>query len=202
MNKFSDIKDDLQSGDLILCSGNYPVSEIIKIATDSQYSHVGILYEPPNTPAHVPNKVDRGPWMVLESVEFIGVRMVPFEYEYFKHYGSTKTKYDGVIDIARYIPFGGDFLDRIDPMNKILEKAFSLIGRKYNNDEIMDIMKRILSNKHSGHPVDHGQYICSEYVYFCFKEAGINLHYDERGFVSPKNIFEDKNIELIYRDVR
>jgi hypothetical protein len=186
MIKFNDIKDNLQSGDMILCSGNYPVSKIIREVTNSEYSHVGILHE---TFDEI---------VVLESVESEGVRCVNFETKYLSCYGSLD-RYNGKIDIIRH--------SKIKELNyncmiKLIRKANDLVGHMYNNEEIWDIAVRIMMNRHSGHPVDHGKYICSEYVYFCFRAAGIQLYYDDRGFISPKNILEDENVELIYRDVR
>ena len=186
MNKFEDIKDNLQSGDMILCSGNYPVSKIIREVTNSEYSHVGIIHK-------------RGDEIcIVESVESVGVRCVNFESKYLCDYKNNK-RYDGKVDIARNLKFKDLSYDSVI---KLFDKAYHLMGFKYNNEEIWDIAARIMMNRHSGHPVDHGKYICSEYVYFCFKAAGIDLYYDDRGFISPKNILEDENVELIYKDVR
>ena len=202
MNKFEDIKDNLQSGDMILCSGNYPISNIIREVTNSEYSHVGIL-RPSTAWTH------KTEWYVYESVESVGVRSTWFYGQYLLSYGKTRYPYDGRIDIVRNKKLS-EISDcpyctqKTKPVfeKRLFDKAEELIGHKYNNKEITDIVKRIILNRHSGHPVDHGKYICSEYVYFCFKAAGIDLYYDDRGFISPKNILEDENVELIYKDVR
>ena len=194
MNKFEDIKDNLKSGDMILCSGNYPVSKIIREVTNSEYSHVGILYKEHLKTTNV--------FWIYESVETYGVRRDRFKQKYlrsYKHDGNGMNRYDGRIDIARHSEYSKL---NCNDICRLFLKANESLGCFYNNEEIFDIAKRIMLNRHSGHPVDHGKYICSEYVYFCFKAAGIDLYYDDRGFISPNNILEDENVELIYRDVR
>lgn len=43
------------------------------------------------------------------------------------------------------------------------------------------------------------EYICSELVYECFSNAGREFDYDERGFISPENIWLDEKVSLVGR---
>ena len=44
--KYEKIKDKMQPGDVIAFSGNHPISAVIKLATSSHVSHVGIIVPP------------------------------------------------------------------------------------------------------------------------------------------------------------
>lgn len=45
MQKYNEVRDNLETGDLVLFSGNNPISSLIKLMTRSKWSHVGMVYK-------------------------------------------------------------------------------------------------------------------------------------------------------------
>ena len=41
---YSEVRDKLETGDLVFCSGKYAISGIIRYFSKSMFSHVGIIY--------------------------------------------------------------------------------------------------------------------------------------------------------------
>lgn len=171
--------DNIQSGDLMFCSGNGLVSNLIKRATHSDISHIALLIQLPTT----------GQWLVLESVESIGVRCVTLEDGYLTNYRDSGKGYDGRIYIARH----NQVTKHRDKFSQMVNKAFSLTGDLYSKEDIFHIATRIalskvgIDNQQSMiHEKNH--YICSEYVYTCYKAMGIDLPFDPLGFIAPADI--------------
>ena len=73
------------------------------------------------------------------------------------------------------------------------------LARPYDTAEIARIVARIIAGR--GRKTRDNEYICSELVYECFLRAGIEFKYDKRGFISPKNIWEDPRVEIVGRVV-
>lgn len=178
------VKENIQVGDLIFCSGEGLISGLIKEATDSQFSHVGILLQLPVTDQ----------WLVLESVEDVGVRCVTLLQGYVKNYGDTGRGYAGRILIARH----SEMQSRFKYIESLYSKAFDLVGDKYSREDIFKISTRIALNKigihEDGLVKDNERYICSEYVYACLKAVGIALPYNPLGFIAPADIARDPAI--------
>ncbi|MDF1796668.1 MAG: YiiX/YebB-like N1pC/P60 family cysteine hydrolase [Coxiellaceae bacterium] len=170
---------EIKSGDLLLCSGNGLVSDIIKKATDSAFSHVALILELNKT----------GQWLVLESVESFGVRCVTLDQGYLKNYRDTNKGYDGKMIVARH----SDMAGKTQALAQLYEKAFALTGDLYSKQDIFKIASRITMSKigihENGDIIPHdNHYICSEYVYACYKNIGIDLPYDPLGFIAPADI--------------
>ena len=93
-SKYIEIRREINSGDLLLCSGTSVFSSMIQAATKSIWSHVGfVMYL---------DSIDRV--MVLESVESIGVRTVSLS-KYLYDYDSRGNPYPGRITVARHRGF-------------------------------------------------------------------------------------------------
>lgn len=188
LHEFEQISNDLKNGDLILCSGNSVMSSMIKELTGSPFSHVGLLLRL--------EEADK--WLVLESIESVGVRCVTICDGYLIDYQNTKKPYDGKIVIARH----SKMTYEIDRIKKLYEKAFELVGDKYSTADIFRIATRISLNKIGIHDSEiineRDKYICSEFVYYCFKHAGIIINYNQLGFISPGDIARHPDIEAIY----
>lgn len=184
---FIDAEKIIRSGDIILCSGNSRISCFIRDATNSIFSHVGLLLKMPVT----------GQWLVLESVESLGVRCVTLLYGYVRNYQDTKKGYDGKVLIARH----QDFHEKDHYIKSLYKKAFELTGDKYSTEDIFKIAARIALNKigihESGLIKENDHYICSEYLYACFKAADIHLPYNELGFISPADIAGHEKIHPV-----
>jgi hypothetical protein len=175
---FSEAETKLQSGDIMLCSGNSAISSLIEKGTDSQFSHVALILQLPITKQ----------WLVLESVETFGVRCVPLEKGYVTNYDDGGQPYDGKILIARH----EEMAAKQGELELLYHKAFSLTGDLYDRAALFKIASRIALNEigiNEDGSVKPGQrYICSEYVYACLKAVGINLPYDPLGFIAPSDI--------------
>jgi hypothetical protein len=181
------VRDQIRSGDILMCSGNGFFSNLIKKATKSKWSHVGILLKIPEV----------GRTMVLESVETRGVQSVPLS-SYIKDYNASGHPYAGELAIFRHKLFNPERL----PVAS--EKAIDLLGYRYDNKEILRIFWRIQRGKFRFYhkdgimPRDNKEYICSEYVYQFFQNSGIEIQHDSRGFVSPGCFAKDYNIEYLF----
>src|SRR6476620_5081664 len=94
---YAQIRPLIRSGDLLLCQGSSPMSQMIRAATGSPFSHVGILWRVA--------ALDR--ILVLESVESIGVRAIRVSH-YVDDYNHTGQPYPGSIYFARHRAFPTD----------------------------------------------------------------------------------------------
>lgn len=183
---YKEIREQIQDGDILLCSGNYPLSQLIKKVTNSQYSHVAFVL-----------------WfndrlMVLESVESVGVRMVPLSF-YTENYGNKGRPYDGDIYISRHNVMS-ELLSSPETskteMTHLIGKALDLMGKQYGTQELARIALRLTTG--IGRQSEDDSYICSEYVADCFAENGITFSNID-GFVMPKQIAEDSNVAVKFQ---
>jgi len=176
--RYADARQDIKTGDLFFASGNYPVSRIIETFSDSIFSHVGFVLT----------------WnsrvLVLESVEDDGVRAAPLSH-YINNYENSGSPYNGRLFLARY----NLALDQPGLMH-MLGEAADLLNRKYDMEEIAQILARITIGlgKHS----DNNTYICSEFVDVCFRDIGINFPRDPKGFIFPEHIAADTNVTPLW----
>ena len=188
IKNYQDVRGDLRSGDLLLCSGQAVFSKVIQKATGSDWSHVGFLYWLPS--------IDR--LMVMESVESVGVRTVPLS-KYFSDYGNDSKPYTGKLLIARHEGFDSATPAALQRLGQFAAEYFSY---PYDGDEIARISARILKGTlgFTNNVVKRDkEFICSEYVWECYKAVGIKIPYDRRGFIAPKDFAVDKNVEPIAR---
>lgn len=176
---YSSIRRELQSGDLLFCSGDYLVSRAIRQFTNSPWSHVGIILRV--------ESIDR--ILLLESVEDMGVRFAPL------------SKYIDDYDVGR--PYMGTLVfGRVSGLKtaqipKIAQFGADELTRPYDKSEIGKIVARIALGV--GRSRRDREYICSELVYECFSNAGVTFEYDSRGFVSPENIWANQRIKPLWR---
>jgi hypothetical protein len=173
IKNYSELRHEIKSGDILLCSGNSVLSNMIKQATHSVWSHVAFILRL--------DSVDR--IMILESVESIGVRAVTLSH-YINDYNGTGKSYPGHLMIARHHDMKQE---NIKNLSKI---AIDLLGHHYNTQEIIRIAARISMNylsinANNKDEITQSDFICSEYVYECFKSIGIDIEYDRLGFIAP-----------------
>lgn len=179
-SKYDEKRYLIESGDILLCSGNSTFSKLIKKFTDSKWSHVGFILH-----LKSPNRL-----MVMESVESIGVRTVTLS-SYLNNYNGSGKPYDGEIMIARHRKMKDCFIE------KLSAKAIDLLGHPYDKDEIIRITARIATSKFNrlscSVPKGDNEYICSEYVDECYRSIGINIK-PSCGFITPADFANDENI--------
>lgn len=185
---YATIRDEIQDGDLLLCSATDPFSKLIRWATKSPWSHVAIAFRLPH--------VDRV--IVLECVEKIGVRAVPLS-AFISQTSTGRKPYPGKIVLARH---KGLARKRTKPqLQKIYKFALDRCGDKFSPAEIMRIGLRVLVGRlnrkmpKSLGPQD--EYICSEYVARCLETVGIQIEWDKCGFIAPCDFGLDPHVEAI-----
>lgn len=158
VENYESFRPNIESGDLLLCSGSKAFSRIIQAGTKSVWSHVGFVMRL--------DAIDRV--MVLESVESVGVRTVPLRKYLTDYDNSMGNPYPGGMVIARH----KDFAAKADTMklNKLGQFAVDLFGYPYDTEEIARIAARIaasyipFTNKDKKALKRNREYICSEYV--------------------------------------
>jgi hypothetical protein len=175
-------REEIKTGDILLCSGRYLVSELIKKASDSIFSHVGLL-------CYWNDRV-----VVLESVEDDGVRTVPLSH-YLYNYENSKKKYNGELYIARHQAVGDPNFNK-DKIKRMLGKAVDLLNRNYDKVEIARIVARV--GLGIGRHKDDQEYICSEFIDECFKQMDIELLRDSMDFIFPEHIAADPNVKPLF----
>lgn len=173
---YDQVRPRIQTGDILLCSGTGVFSRLIQKATRSVWSHVAFVIRL--------DGIERV--MVLESVEPIGVRTVPLS-RYVRDYKGDGRGYPGKLLIARHRDFPGVPPARLRKMSQF---AVDLFGYPYDKDEILRIAARIAQSwlGFSDREVRRDkEYICSEYAWECYRQVGIRVPYDKRGFIAPKD---------------
>jgi hypothetical protein len=180
------IEAEVRDGDLFLCSGNHAFSKLIRWATKTPWSHVALAMRV--------DEVSRV--MVLESVEKIGVRTVPFKTFIFGDEG--RRPYPGRVVLARHAKIAAKPRPDIDRMAQF---AIDQLGDPFDGLEVARIGLRIamgrLDRKTPGLFRARGEYICSEYVADCFEQIGVKPPWDGRGFIAPSDFAADPDLTAI-----
>ncbi|WP_347549004.1 YiiX/YebB-like N1pC/P60 family cysteine hydrolase [Pseudalkalibacillus hwajinpoensis] len=176
VKNYQHIRNHIQTGDLLLCSGSYPVSKIIQKVSNSHFSHVALLFR----------WVDR--IMLFESVESYGVRMVPLSH-YFNDYRNSGSAYVGDLYLSRHAKVQHLTSSKL---NDMLRRGADLTGKMYDIEEILKILASVVIDDLKSIPND--RYICSEFIQECFQKAGISFSDDGRGFIYPQHIASDPNV--------
>lgn len=187
---YQQFRPNIQSGDILLCSGSGWFSKMIQKGTKSVWSHVAFVMRL--------EALDRV--MVLESVEPLGVRTVPLS-KYLNDYDSEGNPYPGGFVIARHSNFSS--VATAAKLRRFGQFAVDLFGYPYDKDEIAKIAARIASSflpfseKERKELEPDREYICSEYAWECYKSVGIDVDHDPRGFVAPADFARAKEVELL-----
>lgn len=180
--RYKELRHEIRSGDLLLCSGNSVFSTLIKKATGSVWSHVGFILRI--------DSIDR--IMVLESVESIGVRTIPLS-SYVRDYNASGKGYEGRLMLARHQDV------RQANIEKLSRSAVDLLGYPYGTEEIVKIAGRI--GLHALGFVDETQaekrkeFICSEYAHDCFNSIGVNIPFNPMGFIAPADFVRCERVK-------
>jgi len=186
---YAQFRRQIQNGDLLLCAGSSWFSRMIRGATNSVWSHVGFVMRL--------DKIDR--IMVLESVESQGVRTVPLS-KYLKDYDNEGNPYPGGLVIARHAGFAKPSVQ--NRLKRFGQFAVDLFGYPYDKDEIVKIAARIaasylpFSAKEKKALKPDREYICSEYVWECYKKLGIKIPHNSKGFIAPADFAIAKKVAL------
>ena len=163
---YDQVRDQLQTGDIVFCSGTYFFSKSIQWFTKSVWSHVGIIYRDDNLLRI----------FVLESETAIGVRLVPLS-KYLRDYHGRNKPYKGRIVIGRIAPAADG-----EKVKKAISFGMDELTRPYDNWEIMRIAMRILFGR--GRKDRDRKYICSELVYEAFRKADIAFTFNRNSILT------------------
>ena len=186
---YGELRRELRSEDLLLCSGTGMFSRMIQAASESVWSHVAFVMRL--------DAIDRV--MVLESLEPIGVRTVPLR-KCMEDYDSHRNPYPGRLAVARHADFAGR-ADQ-DALRRLGKFAVDLFGYPDDKDEVAKIAARIVASKigftrRVRQEVKRArEYICAEYVWECYKSLGIHIEYDRRGFIAPADFARARGVQF------
>ena len=188
---YAQLRDQIQHGDILLCSGTGIFSSMIQQATDSVWSHVGVILRL--------ESLDR--IMLLESVEPIGVRTVRLS-RYLTGYDEQgRRPYPGGMIIARHAQFAEKVEEQ--KLRPFAQFAVDQFGYPYDRDEIARIAARIMSAKvpftpqQRPHIKPDNEYICSEYAARCYDEIGLPIPWNQLGFIAPSDFAADPAFGLV-----
>lgn len=185
---YADVREQVRDGDILLCSARDPFSRLIRWATKSPWSHVALAFRLPH--------IDRV--IVLECVERLGVRAAPLS-SFVTRTSSGTTPYPGQILLVRHAALQQRSSDA--HLKKIYKFALDRCGAKFAGKEILKIGARIIAGRFvkkmpkSLGPDD--EYICSEYVARCFEQIGVQISWDQEGFIAPCDFANDAKIQAV-----
>jgi hypothetical protein len=186
---YNNIRPYINTGDILLCSGEGYFGKLIQNATKSIWSHVGLII-----------RLDAvGRIVVFESVEGIGVRMIPLS-KYLYNYNNDNKPYPGKLVIGRHPDF--ESISK-EAFTKMMRFAIDHCSYNYDNDEIARIAGRIVINKLTPMELsfdkikEDKEFICSEYVARCYKEAGIEINWNGLGYIAPSDFAINNKLEVL-----
>ena len=186
-----DVVRRIRDGDILLCSCDEPFSKLIRWATKSPWSHIGLAYRWQGV----------GRIMVFEAVQRIGVRTVPLS-TFVSQGAAGKKPFPGKILLARH----ADYADKggghgSAAMKRLADFAIDRFGDPFAPGEILKIgLRVVLGRLHKVMPKMIGpddEFICSEYVAKCYEAVGIEIAWDGRGFIAPADFANDPNVKAI-----
>jgi len=185
------VKARIRDGDILLCSCTEPFSKLIRWATKSPWSHIGLTYRWQGI----------GRIMVFEAVQKIGVRTVPLSH-FISHGATGKKPFPGKILLARHADYadkGGEHGSAA--MKRLADFAIDRFGDPFAPAEIAKIATRVavgrLGRKMPKMLGPKDEFICSEYVAKCYEAVGIKIEWDGRGFIAPADFANDPKVKAI-----
>lgn len=148
---YSQVRNRIEDGDVILFRGNAELSGVIRDIAQSAYSHVGIVLT----------------WYgrrMLLSAEMPTVQAVPL--------GIVVAKYNGRIDWYKLTPEARAKLD----IQRLALEALVNIGIEYGTEKLFELASHfIFGTEASDDNTRPRTVICSQYVSRCFRVAGLDL---------------------------
>jgi hypothetical protein len=180
----------IQNGDIALFSGKNGFGPVIEEFTDSPFCHVGFIWRM--------DDIDR--IMLLESVEVVGVRMLPLSSKVTG--GLSGKPFDGNILVARHADFPSPDSDGfLDKFRDMTEFAVDRLGCPYDPVEIAAIAMQIgagmLNLEFPEHLKPTNAYICSAYADICYRKIGIEIARARPDFIAPADFARDPKVSAI-----
>ena len=175
-----DVVRRIRDGDILLCSCDEPFSKLIRWATKSPWSHIGLAYRWQGV----------GRIMVFEAVQRIGVRTVPLS-TFVSQGAAGKKPFPGKILLARH----ADYADKGGGHGSAAMKRLADFAIDRFGDPFAPGVSRAQWVERMIGPDD--EFICSEYVAKCYEAVGIEIAWDGRGFIAPADFANDPNVKAI-----
>jgi len=186
---YSDVRESLRTGDILLFHSLTFGSELTEYFTQSLWSHAAFIWRLAD--------VDRV--MLLESIDKVGVRMMPMSTR-IDGCAAAPVAYNGGLLVLRH----PDLPETIAPekLKAMTQFALDRVGYPYSQDELDQIMIRIglalAGQIVTGRLDPQNQFICSEYVAKCLDTIGIEIAVDKEGYIAPADIANDPKILGLY----
>jgi hypothetical protein len=186
---YDQMRGTIRNGDIALFAGHEGASQIIEHFTDSLFCHVGFIWRM--------DAIDR--IMLLESVENIGVRMLPLSAKV--NGGASGKPYNGRLVVGRHDDFPEPGPDFDKAFNRMTQFAVDRLGCPYNAEEIVMIGATIAAGlagfamPASFKPTN--AYICSEYADVCYRELGIQIARARPNFIAPADFATDAKVQTV-----
>lgn len=184
---YADVRPQIHSGDLLLCSGSSVMSRMIQHSTGSSYSHVAFILrvEP----------LDR--LVVLESVESMGIRACTLG-SYVFDYNGTALPYPGRIYVGRHAHV--DLRDE-DLRHRFSRTALDLLGYPYGTKDIMDITMRIVGAKlgMGTRPTRNDKtFICSEFAALVYESIDVHIPFNRLHYIAPSDFANCPDVTVLW----
>lgn len=148
---YSQVRDEIVDGDVILFRGDAELSHVISDISQSAYSHSGLVLT----------------WYgrrMLLAAEMPQVRAIPL--------GIMVAKYHGRIDWYKLTPEARAKLD----LQSLAIEALVHLGIEYGTGKLFELASHFLLGTNANDDDTHPDtLVCSQYVSRCFRLAGLDL---------------------------
>lgn len=179
---YENIRPDIQTGDLILFSGNGPIAFGIKLITRSKWSHVGMAFKMPEydfvaiwESTSLSNIHD-----IESGMHVNGVQMSPLR--------DRIRNYNGDIAIRHLSDFTCD-------LDKLKRFRSSVRGRPYEKD-LFELFSAALPYPFSNNDEDISSLFCSELVAETYQTLGLLDEQKPSNEYTPSDFAQDANLHL------
>ncbi|MCU0324747.1 MAG: hypothetical protein MUF45_05780 [Spirosomaceae bacterium] len=201
--------DTLQTGDILLFSGQSSLSWRIKLFTPKQgkyrtiWNHVGMVLKLENpeiqTEDDNPFRLKAPNFFLIESIG-IGVRLIPLELTTGNY--DAKKGYNGNILVARHQELADKNAAK-KQLKEIFDFAISHINTPFDNLDITKwairaIIRKlpIIPYRSFYHLSSNPPFVCTELVYHSYGAAKIKLH-NTPGMITAEDIWRDTKLSPI-----
>lgn len=148
---YSQVRDEIEDGDVILFRGEAELSHVISGISQSAYSHAGFVLS----------------WYhrrMLLSAEMPKVQALPLSIKV--------AHYKGRIDWYKLLPEGRAQLD----LERLAVEALTNLGLEYGTSKLFELASHfILGTDANDDDCCPETFVCSQYVSRCFRLAGLDL---------------------------
>ena len=173
---YSDIRDEVRTGDILLFQGTSRLSRVIRWGSGSNYSHAGFAAW-----------WDRR--LLVFQASGRGAEVLPMS--------SAVDAYDGQVD---WYALRAAHRLSSECEHQLITHAVTLLGRAYSSAGLVDLMWRMALGRFRGRPDPKAcpdSLFCSQYVSYCFRMVGPDLVLGtDDGSTSPADLSNSPMLEL------